>query len=229
MPFTPKCPRLPGGSGCLRPSRASRHSSPFHEPLDVLTKYLTEAGIPDDVLDGHISQQKRAQLAMNFKLGLMPSFLELNPFSPYFTGKSNQEFANPVLLAGLKACAEGFSWSLCNNVILFAPEQALDLMRQAVDRVHRINSPKPVNVWSLPVAGSIEERMYAMLDEKGTAADIALDGIPAAFATEEMHLADLLKIAQSEFTREGLIDEETCLAAWPGLRQALANAWEGRA
>jgi hypothetical protein len=196
--------------------------SPFHEPLDVLHGYLAEANIPHDVLDGRISQKLRAQLAANFKRGLQVSGLksQVSSLTPS---------ANPVLLAGLKACAEGFSFEKCNNVILFAPDWALDLMRQAVDRAHRINSKLPVNVWSLPVSGSIEARMYSMLDEKGEAADIALDGSPAAFATEEMHLADLLKIAQSEFTREGLIDEETCLGAWPRLGQELVNAWEGRA
>jgi SNF2 family DNA or RNA helicase len=177
--------------------------SPFHEPLDILSRYMAEASVRHDVLDGRMSPSKRAVLATNFKRGL-PS-------------------ANPVLLAGLRACAEGYSWHLCNNVILYAYDWALDLMRQAIDRVHRINSVKAVNVYSLITAGTIERKLSAMLDEKGGAADLALDGRVGVFETEEMHFEDLLELAKAEFTEAGLIDESTCERAWPELRSALQN------
>ena len=179
--------------------------SPFCDPLDTISRYLTEAMVPHDILDGRLSAKKRALLAANFKRGL-PS-------------------ANPVLLAGIKACSEGFSWHLCNNVLLYSFDFALDLMRQAIDRVHRINSPKPVNVYSVIVAGSIEVRMAAMLEEKGDASDIALDGAPGTFVTEEVRMSDLLKTATDAFTPAGLVDETVAEQKWPALRDSIRNAW----
>jgi len=196
--------------------------SPFHDPLDVLSGYLAEAGIPHDVMDGRISPQKRARLAMNFKLGLSVGRDSVEPLP-----------ANPVLLAGLKACAEGYSWHLCNNVILYTFDWALDLMLQAVDRVHRINSVKPVNVWSLVVAGTIERNLQAMLEDKRAAADLALDGlgpVPSGAPPdgEEISMASLLTAQPEPADKSEYESEATCLAAWPRLRQELATAWSAQ-
>lgn len=206
QPFTPKL------HACLEVIRAVLRRreqvvifSPFHEPLDVLSRFLVESGVPHDVLDGRMSATKRGQLAANFKRGL-PS-------------------ANPVLLAGIKACSEGYSFHLANNVIMFGLDWALDLLRQSEDRVHRINSPKPVNVYSIVVAGSIERKLQSMLEEKGIAADIALDGAPGALSTDEMKLSDLLETATSEFNTMGLIDETKSFEVWPALRRSISDAW----
>lgn len=43
--------------------------SPFHEPLDVLSRRLTEAGVRHELLDGRKSQAARGRLAAHFKLG----------------------------------------------------------------------------------------------------------------------------------------------------------------
>jgi SNF2 family DNA or RNA helicase len=214
-PFTPKVRAcLEIVRGVLERGEQVVIFSPFHDPLDVLSGYLGAAGIPHDVLDGRMSQKERAHLAMEFKRGLMRNSI-LYPQSSIL--------AKPVLLAGLKACAEGYSWHLCNNVILFTFDWALDLMRQAVDRCHRINSVKPVHVWSIIVDGTIECKLAAMLDAKGGAADTALDGEQGR-AGSPMPAVGTIPGAQGT-DRPTFVDEDTCLAAWPRLCQELANAW----
>ena len=208
-PFTPKvhaCMEII--RGVLQRREQVIIFAPFHEPLDVLDGFLQQADVPHDVLDGRMPIGKRAQLAMDFKRGLPQ--------------------ANPVLLGGMRAMSEGFSFHLCSNVIIYADDFALDLRRQAEDRAHRLNSPKPVNIFSITVANSIERKMHAMQEEKGAAADIALDGAPGAFQTEEMLQEDIFQIATTEFSEDGLIDEDVCMAAWPALCRDLRNAWSGQ-
>ena len=178
--------------------------SAFHEPLDTLSRYLTKAGIAHDVLDGRMSAGRRGQLAMEFKLGL-PS-------------------AKPVLLAGNKAMAEGNSWNLCNNAILYAFDWAYDLFAQAIDRVHRLNSRKPVNIYPIICQGTIDRKLESMIDEKADATELVLDGAFMGEQIEEVNLAALLNIAHLEFTAEKAIPEEDCLASWPALCAKLVEA-----
>ena len=51
--------------------------------------------------------------------------------------------------------AEGHNFHLCSNVILLAYSWAFDKFYQAIKRVHRITSPKPVNLYSIITDGSI--------------------------------------------------------------------------
>lgn len=175
--------------------------SAFHEPLDTLSRYLQKAGIAHDVLDGRMNAGKRGQLAMEFKMGL-----------PH---------AKPVLLAGNKAMAEGNSWNLCNNAILYAFDWAYDLFAQAIDRVHRLNSKKPVNIYPIICNGTIDRKLESMIDEKSDATELVLDGQLMGEQIEEVNLAQLLNIAHLEFTAEKAISEDDCMAEWPALCEKL--------
>ena len=178
--------------------------SAFHEPLDTLSRYLSQAGVPHDVLDGRMNAGARGKKAMEFKLGLPR--------------------AKPVLLAGNKAMAEGNSWNLCNNAILYSFDWALDLFLQAIDRVHRLNSKKPVNIYPLVCEGTIDRKLESMIDEKDDSTELVLDGNLMTETIEEVNLAALLKIAHSEFSAEKTINEDECIAGWPDLCQRLSEA-----
>lgn len=55
----------------------------------------------------------------------------------------------PVLLAGVECMAEGHSFHRCRNVVLMAYSWAYDKFEQAINRIHRLNSTGPVNVYPL--------------------------------------------------------------------------------
>ena len=180
-------------------------ASAFHEPLDAISRLLTQAGVAHDVLDGRMTAARRGRLAMEFKRGLAAG-------------------AKPVLLAGNRAMGEGNSWNLCNNLIQYCWDWAYDTAAQMMERVHRLNSMWPVNIYPIICTGTIDRKLESLLGEKTDSAELVLDGKLIGAVSEEVNLLQLLQLAHSEFTAEGTIDERECEAAWPALRARLAAA-----
>jgi len=181
--------------------------SAFNDPLDNFSRWLTEANIRHIVLDGRVSQTRRGDKAAVFK-----------------QGRQDTE-SIPVMLAGVECMAEGHSFHLANNVILMAYSWAYDKFKQALDRVHRMNSVKPVNVYVVLCTGSIDRRLESLVQEKSDAAELVLDGRLIGERTEEVNLAELLKVARREFNeKDSTLDEGRLQAQWPALRQRLGSA-----
>jgi len=197
---------------CLAAGEQAVVFSAFNDSLDVLATRLTEAGVPHCVVDGRTSQKRRGQLASQFKLG---------------PGKSPWQ----VMLAGVECMAEGHSFPLCNNVILLAYSWAYDKFEQAINRVHRLNSRWPVKVYPIICDRSVDRKLEAMIQEKGDAAELVLDGHLLGEQTEELNLAELLDIARKEFAAGGsviTVDETELEKEWTPLRgelNAAARQW----
>ncbi|MDE2106545.1 MAG: DEAD/DEAH box helicase, partial [Patescibacteria group bacterium] len=193
--------------------------SAFNDPLDVLSDYLTEAGVRHVTLDGRVSQKKRGQLAANFKQGrTVQTSAEIN---------AGGAATVPVMLAGVECMAEGHSFHRANNVILIAYSWAYDKFKQFLDRVHRMNSERPVNVYVIVCAGTIDHRLESLVQDKGDAAELVLDGRLIGERTEEVNLAELLRVAHREFdAKEKTIDEALLYQQWPALRDRLATAMQ---
>ncbi len=129
------------------------------------------------------------------------------------------------MLAGAECMAELHSFHLCNNVILTAYSWAWDKFEQGINRVHRLNLPWPVNVWSVICEGSIDRKLEANIHEKGDAAGLVLDGHLLGENSAEVNLAELLHIAHEEFSEVKTIDELELEKDWPRLRAALSSAF----
>jgi SNF2-related domain/Helicase conserved C-terminal domain len=181
--------------------------SAFNDPLDNFARWLTEADVRHVLLDGRVSQKRRGDKAALFKQGRVHAS------------------SIPVMLAGVECMAEGHSFHLANNVILMAYSWAYDKFKQALDRVHRMNSVRPVNVYVVLSIGSIDRRLESLVQEKSDAAELVLDGRLIGERTEEVNLVELLKIAHREFNQDdATIDEGLLQAQWPALRQRLGAA-----
>jgi hypothetical protein len=180
--------------------------SAFHEPLDTVARRLVDAGVPFEQLDGRDSQQHRGKIAALFKKG-RPS-------------------AKPILLAGVNAMAEGHSWHLANNCILLAFDWAYNLFEQGINRVHRINSPKTVNVYPIICVGSIDRKLEALIEEKGNACELVLDGQLMGENVAEVNLAELLQVAAAEFASQQTYAETDLEREWPALKARLRQAYE---
>lgn len=192
--------------------------SAFRDSLDVLSARLAESGVNHCVLDGRMPPKKRGAIAAQFKLG--PPKAGERVYSKY-----------PVMLAGVECMAEGHSFHLCNNVILMCYSWAYDKFEQAINRVHRINSQWDVNVYSIVCEGSIDRKLEALMQEKGDAAELVLDGHLLGEHSSDVNLAELLHTAQSEFNSRNAIDERRLERAWPQLRLKLvyaAQTWRGK-
>jgi hypothetical protein len=176
--------------------------SPFQHASEHLHRRLREAGVNACLLDGNMSPKKRGDAALAFK---------------------QQRYS--VMVAGIKAMGEGHSFACCNNLIRLALEWAFDINDQSADRVHRLDSPRDVNIYDIITANTVEERLASLYHEKGDSANLALDGRLFADKTEEVNLAQLLRDAIRDFDpKAATIDENQIHAEWPELAKKLRLA-----
>lgn len=76
----------------------------------------------------------------------------------------------PIFLISLKAGGVGLNLTAADTVIHYDPWWNPAVENQATDRAHRLGQDKPVFVYKLIVAGSIEERILALQDRKAALA-----------------------------------------------------------
>ena len=81
----------------------------------------------------------------------------------------------PVFLISLKAGGVGLNLTAADTVIHYDPWWNPAVEEQATDRAHRLGQDRPVFVYKLIVAGSIEERILAMQQRKADLAAAILD------------------------------------------------------
>lgn len=177
--------------------------SPFQDFAADISDRLTRAGIPHLNLDGKTDPLKRGELVTRFKSG---------------------EF--PILIAGIESMGEGHSLDTCSNLVLPSLAWAYDKNAQAVERVHRLTSKKPVNIYVMVTRNTIDERLVASFQEKTDSNDLALDGRLVETEKEEIDLGQLLRDAVKDFDSaaptidEREVEDQWALTLVPGLRDA---------
>ncbi len=100
-----------------------------------------------------------------------------------------QEEDVPIFLISLKAGGVGLNLTQADTVIHYDPWWNPAVENQATDRAHRLGQDKPVFVYKLVVAGSIEEKILALQERKAElAAGILSDdrGAEVKFGTEDL-------------------------------------------
>ncbi len=89
--------------------------------------------------------------------------------------KRFQALEVPVFLISLKAGGVGLTLTAADTVIHYDPWWNPAAEDQATDRAHRIGQDKPVFIYKLIVAGSIEEKIVALQQQKAELASGILD------------------------------------------------------
>ena len=109
-----------------------------------------------------------------------------------------QSGAAPIFLVSLKAGGVGLNLTAADTVIHLDPWWNPAVEQQASARAHRIGQTRPVTVYRLVAAGSIEERLLALQARKAALADAVLgrrapadDADPADGTTTPFALEDL--------------------------------------
>ena len=98
----------------------------------------------------------------------------------------------PLFLISLKAGGVGLNLTAADTVIHYDPWWNPAVEAQATDRAHRIGQDKPVFVYKLICAGTVEEKIQALQQRKADLASAVLDGGSTQSARfEEADLADL--------------------------------------
>jgi superfamily II DNA or RNA helicase len=135
--------------------------SQFARMLSLISERLLGHGIGHVTLTGSTADRQR-------------------PIDAFERGRAD------VFLISLKAGGTGLNLTSADTVIHYDPWWNPAAQAQATDRAHRIGQTKPVFVFNLIAAGSVEERMLALQTHKRRLADaiLAQGGSPTAPLTE---------------------------------------------
>ena len=142
--------------------------SQFARMLGLISEALLARGIGHVTLTGHTPDRQK-------------------PIDAFQAGRAD------VFLISLKAGGAGLNLTGADSVIHYDPWWNPAAQAQATDRAHRIGQTKPVFVFDLIAAGSVEETMLALQRRKRLLADAILErGGAAGGALSERDLDDLL-------------------------------------
>ncbi len=149
---------LEGGHRALVFSQFTRHLALVREALD-------ERGIRYAYLDGATAPARRDQAVAEFQSGAFPLFL-----------------------ISLKAGGTGLNLTAADYVIHLDPWWNPAVEDQATDRAHRIGQEKPVFVYRIVAAGTIEEQILALHADKRNLVAGVLEGTgqAARMSTDEL-------------------------------------------
>jgi superfamily II DNA or RNA helicase len=120
--------------------------SQFTTMLDLIKPELDRRGVAWVELTGRTKDRK-------------------TPISRFQSGNAS------LILVSLKAGGTGLNLTAADTVVLYDPWWNPAIEAQAIDRAHRIGQTKPVFVYRMVAAGTIEEKILALQQRKATLAD----------------------------------------------------------
>ena len=137
--------------------------------LDLVEPHLKQAGIAFIRLDG--STRDRAGVVETFQGSDGP----------------------PVMLISLKAGGTGLNLTAADHVFLLDPWWNPAAEDQAADRTHRIGQDKPVFVYRIVAANTVEEKILALQEKKRKLAEAAIGNAGQALSITRDDLIELLR------------------------------------
>lgn len=151
--------------------------SQFVDFLTLARKLLEERGIAYQYLDGSTPPKQRTAQVEAFQAG-----------------------EGDLFLISLKAGGFGLNLTGADYVIHLDPWWNPAAERQATDRAHRIGQERPVTVYRLVTAGTIEERIVELHHRKRELADTLLEGAEGAAKVTQSELLQLLGSSNDDIT-----------------------------
>lgn len=131
--------------------------SQFTSYLALIKQALDKAGIPYLYIDGTVTIKERQRLVEQFQAG-----------------------ACPVFLISLKAGGLGLNLTRANYVVHMDPWWNPAIEAQATDRAHRIGQRQNVTVYHLIAAGTIEEKIQRLHEQKRELVENILESTDAS-------------------------------------------------
>ncbi|MHB1400591.1 MAG: DEAD/DEAH box helicase [Trichloromonadaceae bacterium] len=144
--------------------------SQFVDHLSILRRELDKDGIGYQYLDGSTPVKERQAQVAAFQAG-----------------------QGELFLISLKAGGVGLNLTAADYVIHMDPWWNPAVEDQASDRAHRIGQLRPVTVYRLVAANTIEEKIVALHGQKRDLADSLLEGTEAAMRVSADDLLELLR------------------------------------
>ncbi|GAB4267517.1 MAG: hypothetical protein Kow0092_20880 [Deferrisomatales bacterium] len=158
----------------LEELRDNRHRalifSQFVDHLALVRELLDARGIPYQYLDGSTPSRERKRRITAFQAG-----------------------EGEVFLISLKAGGTGINLTAADYVVHLDPWWNPAVEDQASDRAHRIGQTRPVTVYRLVAAGTIEEKIVELHRRKRDLADSLLEGTDSGARLSLEELTELLR------------------------------------
>ncbi len=146
--------------------------SQFVDHLHILRRYLDERNFSYQYLDGGTPARQRKKAVEDFQSGI-----------------------GDVFLISLRAGGLGLNLTAADYVIHMDPWWNPAVEDQASDRAHRIGQEKPVTVYRLVAASTIEEKIVQLHQNKRDLADSLLSG---ADQSASLDMDEILQLLRSE-------------------------------
>jgi SNF2 family DNA or RNA helicase len=143
--------------------------SQFTDYLDLLQAQLTQMDVPHQRLDGSTPAAERTKRVAAFQRG-----------------------ESDVFLISLKAGGFGLNLTMADYVLIVDPWWNPAAEDQASGRAHRMGQQRPVTVYRLVTAGSVEERIIELHRDKRGLAEGMLEGDGQVAPLDAAALAALL-------------------------------------
>ena len=177
--------------------------SAFTDFGSALQDMLRAGGIGSNLLDGRVSPTKRGELARDFKDRLYP-----------------------VMIGGLQAMGEGHSFDRCANLLLPSLDHAYDINKQFVDRIWRLTTKQPINVYTVLTEGTVDDHLQRVFCEKDESSSLALDGqLRPEDENDEETVEKLLADAIAGFRSDApTLDESDLMAQFEQLKPQMKEA-----
>ncbi|MDC8785555.1 DEAD/DEAH box helicase [Roseateles koreensis] len=144
--------------------------SQFTDYLKLLAERLEQMGVSYQYLDGSTPSAERTRRVAAFQRG-----------------------EGEVFLISLKAGGFGLNLTMADYVLIVDPWWNPAAEDQATGRAHRMGQKRPVTVYRLVTAGSVEERIIDLHRDKRGLADGILEGQDDAAVLDAKALAALLR------------------------------------
>ncbi|MDR3210330.1 MAG: DEAD/DEAH box helicase [Planctomycetota bacterium] len=144
--------------------------SQFVSHLDIIRRHLDETGLDYQYLDGSSTPRERKKAVGLFQAG-----------------------TSSIFLISLKAGGLGLNLTAADYVIHMDPWWNPAVEDQASDRAHRIGQTRPVTVYRLVTANTIEEKIVELHRYKRDLADSLLSGTDSAGPVDLEELVRLLR------------------------------------
>lgn len=140
-----------------------------------LDKALGRAGV--QFLHGGLSSRRRDRMVVEFQ---------------------ESPEASPVMVVSLRAAGHGLTLTRASSVVHYDRWWNPAVEDQATDRVHRIGQQRPVTVYTLLTAGTVEDHIARVHEEKRGVASVVAEGGEAQLAELDDHdLREILELTGS--------------------------------
>ena len=143
--------------------------SQFTSYLALIKQALDKAGIPYLYIDGTVPIKERQRLVEQFQAGECP-----------------------VFLISLKAGGLGLNLTRANYVVHMDPWWNPAIEAQATDRAHRIGQKQSVTVYHLIAAGTIEEKIQRLHEQKRELVENILESTDASHKLTGEQLLEMI-------------------------------------